>query len=123
MGLRMAFRAATTAAFVTTAFVTAASPALAQKQGGTLRVSHRDNPPSASIHDESTISVNQPFMAVFNNLVGFDPKERVNNPDHIVPDLPETWAWNDDNPHLPIKRAPRATGPDPNPSTPPTSTS
>ena len=35
---------------------TAAAPALAQKAGGTLRVTHRDNPPSASIHEEATIS-------------------------------------------------------------------
>jgi peptide/nickel transport system substrate-binding protein len=45
-----------------------AAPALAQKQGGTLRISHRDNPPSASIHEEATISTVLPFMAVFNNL-------------------------------------------------------
>ncbi|MDP1966202.1 MAG: peptide ABC transporter substrate-binding protein, partial [Reyranella sp.] len=56
------------------AFVTAASPALAQKQGGTLRVTHRDNPPSASIHEEATNSTIMPFMAVFNNLVMFDPR-------------------------------------------------
>ena len=63
MGMRVAILAATAAAFVM-----AASPALAQKQGGTLRISHRDNPPSASIHEESTISTVQPFMGVFNNL-------------------------------------------------------
>ena len=76
------------------AAVSVASPAFAQKQGGTLRISHRDNPPSASIHEESTISVNQPFMAVFNNLVFFDPNEKVNSPDKIVPDLAESWSWN-----------------------------
>jgi ABC-type transport system substrate-binding protein len=31
-------------------------------------------------------------MAVFNNLVFFDPKEKVNSPDHIVPDLAESWS-------------------------------
>ena len=81
----------------------AAVPALAQKQGGTLRISHRDNPPSASIHEESTITVNQPFMAVFNNLVFFDPNEKVNSPDHIVPELAESWAWNADNTKLTFK--------------------
>ena len=80
-----------------------AVPALAQKQGGTLRISHRDNPPSASILEESTITVNQPFMAVFNNLVFFDPKEKVNSPDHIVPELAESWAWNADNTKLTFK--------------------
>jgi len=103
MGSRLAFLAATAVAFVTGVFVTAASPALAQKQGGTLRISHRDNPPSASIHEESTISVNQPFMAVFNNLVFFDPKEKVNSPDHIVPDLAESWSYNADKTQLTFK--------------------
>ncbi len=103
MGLRKAFLAATTAACVTGVFVTAVSPAFAQKQGGTLRISHRDNPPSASIHEESTISVNQPFMAVFNNLVFFDPKEKVNSPDHIVPELAESWSYNGDNTQLTFK--------------------
>jgi peptide/nickel transport system substrate-binding protein len=103
MGLRVAIFAATAVAFVTAAFVTTAAPAFAQKQGGTLRISHRDNPPSASIHEESTISVNQPFMAVFNNLVFFDPKEKVNSPDKIVPDLAESWAYNADNTQLTFK--------------------
>ncbi|SKA11595.1 peptide/nickel transport system substrate-binding protein [Enhydrobacter aerosaccus] len=83
--------------------VTVASPSFAQKQGGTLRISHRDNPPSASIHEESTISVVQPFMAVFNNLVVFDPKEKVNSPDHIVGDLADSWSWSDDKTKLTFK--------------------
>jgi len=41
------------------------------KQGGILRVYHRDSPASASIHEEATYSVNVPFMPVFNNLVMF----------------------------------------------------
>ena len=77
--------------------------AAAQTQGGTLRISHRDNPPSASIHEESTISVNQPFMGVFNNLVVFDPKEKRNSPDHIVPDLAESWAWDESKTRLTFK--------------------
>src|SRR3979409_2686964 len=98
MRTRMALVAGT---FV--AFVMAAAPSFAQKQGGTLKISHRDNPPSASIHEESTISVNQPFMAVFNNLVLFDPNEKVNSPDHIVPDLAESWARNDEKTKLTFK--------------------
>ena len=43
-----------------------AGSALAQKAGGVLRVTHRDNPPSASIHEEATISTVMPFMAVYN---------------------------------------------------------
>ncbi|MGD9884258.1 MAG: ABC transporter substrate-binding protein [Reyranella sp.] len=80
-----------------------AAPSFAQKQGGTLKISHRDNPPSASIHDEASISVNQPFMAVFNNLVMFDPNQKVNTPDNIVPDLAESWSWNADKTRLTFK--------------------
>ena len=102
MGSRLAF-AVTSAVLLAGVSVTTASPALAQKQGGTLRISHRDNPPSASIHEESTISVVQPFMSVFNNLVVFDPKEKVNSPDHIVPDLAESWVWDASNTKLTFK--------------------
>jgi peptide/nickel transport system substrate-binding protein len=80
------------------AFVFAAAslalPALAQKQGGTLRVYHRDNLPSASIHEEATISTVQPFMGIFNNLVLFDQQKPINSVETIVPDLAESWAWD-----------------------------
>ena len=67
-------------AFATT---TLALPALAQKQGGTLHVYHRDNLPSASIHEEATISTVQPFMGIFNNLVVYDQQKPLNSPgDH-----------------------------------------
>ncbi|QQS14696.1 MAG: ABC transporter substrate-binding protein [Rhodospirillales bacterium] len=69
--------------------------ALAQKQGGTLRVSHRDNPPSASIHEEATISTVMPFMGLFNNLVLFDQTTKQNRLDGIVPDLATAWKWDD----------------------------
>ncbi|WIM11472.1 ABC transporter substrate-binding protein [Enhydrobacter sp.] len=98
----MRFRLALLAAGVA-GLVTAASPSFAQKQGGTLHISHRDNPPSASILEEATISTVQPFMAVFNNLVVFDPKEKINSPDHIVPDLAESWSWNSDKTQLTFK--------------------
>ena len=96
-------------AFVATslvAFGVAATPVLAQKTGGTLQISHRENPPSASIHEETTISVNQPFMAVFNNLVVFDPKEKVNSADKIVPELADSWAWDDSKTKLTFKLHP-----------------
>ncbi|MBL8674910.1 MAG: hypothetical protein JNL07_08500 [Rhodospirillales bacterium] len=72
----------------------AAVPALAQKHGGTLSIAHRDNPPSASIHEEATISVNMPFMPVFNNLLMFDPNEKINTVDKLTPELATSWAWN-----------------------------
>ncbi len=69
--------------------------AAAQKPGGTLRVTHRDNPPSASLLEEATISTVMPFMAVFNNLVVFDPDSPQNRLDKVVPELATSWAWSD----------------------------
>ena len=73
-----------------------ATPVLAQKQGGTLRITHRDSPASMSIHEEGTISVNAPMMSVFNNLVMFDQHVRQNSLDSIVPELAKSWRWSDD---------------------------
>ncbi|MBL0898968.1 MAG: hypothetical protein IBJ17_09775 [Reyranella sp.] len=95
MYTRLAFVAGSLAAFVAVS-----APAFAQKQGGTLRVSHRDNPPSASIHEEATISTNMPFMPVFNNLLMFDPKEKINSPDKLVPELAESWSYDPTNTKL-----------------------
>jgi hypothetical protein len=55
---------------------------------------HRDNLPSASIHEEATISTVMPFMSIFNNLVLYDQSKKLNTPDTIVPDLAESWAWD-----------------------------
>ena len=52
----------------------------AQKQGGVLRITHRDSPASMSIHEEGTISVVLPMMGVFNNLVVFDPHKPAEQP-------------------------------------------
>jgi peptide/nickel transport system substrate-binding protein len=78
----------------TAAICCAAAPALAQKSGGTLRIYHRDNLPSGSIHEEATISTVGPFMSVFNNLVLYDQQKKLNSPDSIVPELAESWAWD-----------------------------
>ena len=64
----------------------------AEKQGGILRIYHRDSPASASIHEEATYSVNVPFMAVFNNLVMYKQDVAQNSIDSIVPDLATNWA-------------------------------
>src|SRR5207244_11456393 len=66
------------------------------KQGGILRVYHRDSPGSASIHEGATYSINIPFMPVFNNLVVFKQDVAQNSVDSIVPDLAESWAWSSD---------------------------
>ena len=42
------------------------------KHGGILNIYHRETPPSLSIHEEATFSVNIPAMAIFNNLIVYD---------------------------------------------------
>src|SRR6266852_9223649 len=44
--------------------LSAATPVVAQKRGGTLRLYHNDNPPSTSLLEESTIASVTPFSAV-----------------------------------------------------------
>ena len=79
------------------------SPVAAQKQGGVLRIQHMDNPPSASIHEEATVSVAVPFMSLFNNLVMFDQHVPKNSLESIVPDLATSWAWQDGGTRLVFK--------------------
>ena len=62
------------------AVVASGSAASAQKMGGTLKIAHRDNPPSASIHEEATISTVMPFASIYNNLVLFDPRRTSRTP-------------------------------------------
>src|SRR5712675_2032896 len=73
------------------------------KQGGVLKVYHRDSPGSASIHEGATYSINVPFMPVFNNLVVFKQDVAQNSVDSIVPDLAESWAWSADQKTLTFK--------------------
>ncbi len=73
------------------------------KQGGILRIYHRDSPGSASIHEGATYSVNVPFMPIFNNLVIYKQDVAQNSMDSIVPDLAESWAWSADNKTLTFK--------------------
>ena len=91
------------AAATLAALIVAGAPAAAQKQGGTLKYYHRDNPPTASIHEEATVSTVNPFMAVFNNLVLFDQGKPSNSLETIVPDLAESWGWSADNKHITFK--------------------
>ncbi len=77
--------------------------ALAQKSGGVLKMYHRDNPPSASLHEEATNSTVVPFMSVFNNLVLFDQQKAQNSPQTIVPDLAKSWSWSADGKALTFK--------------------
>jgi peptide/nickel transport system substrate-binding protein len=91
----MSSRAGGTALAIVMAILISDGPAAAQKHGGTLRVYNSTNPPSASILEEVTIATVMPFMAVFNNLVLFDQSKAHNSIDGIVPDLAESWAWDD----------------------------
>ena len=75
----------------------------AQKSGGILKIQHMDTPPSASIHEEATVSVAVPFMAVFNNLVMFDQHVAKNSFESIVPDLATSWVWSEDGTKLAFK--------------------
>src|SRR5258706_1115209 len=68
-----------------------AVPALAQKQGGILRIQHFDSPASMSILEESTRAALQPMMAVFNNLVMYRQDVAQNSLQAIVPDLATGW--------------------------------
>ena len=60
--------------------VASSSVAFAQKSGGILKMYHRDNPPTLSIHESSTNSTVIPMMGVFNNLVVYDQKEGAEQP-------------------------------------------
>src|SRR5438094_10366918 len=80
-----------------------ASSSLAQKSGGVLKIQHMDTPPSASIHEEGTVSAVVPFMGLFNNLVMFDQNVARNSLESIVPDLATSWAWSDDGKRLAFK--------------------
>src|SRR6266849_1615818 len=83
--------------------MTIATAALAQKQGGILRVQHRDSPASMSILEEGTISAIMPMMGVFNNLVLFDQHVPQNRTESIVPDLATSWSWSEDGTELAFK--------------------
>ena len=74
--------------------------ALAQRSGGILRLYHRENPITASILEEANAATVVAFMPVFNNLVMFDPAVPQNTEESIVPDLAESWSWNDDRNEL-----------------------
>jgi peptide/nickel transport system substrate-binding protein len=73
----------------------ASNPALAEKQGGVLRVYHRDSPASMSILEEASISTVMPAMGVYNNLVLYDQHQRKNSLQSIIPDLATDWAWTE----------------------------
>src|SRR5712664_4688388 len=78
----------------------AGGPALAQKSGGVLRLSHFDSPASMSILEESTRAALQPAMHVFNNLVMYKQDVAQTSLQSVVPDLATGWSWNEDGTEL-----------------------
>ena len=80
-----------------------AGPALAQKQDGRLRMYLWDSPPSASIHEEATVSTTVPFMPVYNNLVLYDQHKQLNTMDTIRPERATSWTWDDTKTKLTFK--------------------
>jgi peptide/nickel transport system substrate-binding protein len=82
------------------AMALAAAPAMAQKRGGILRLSHFDSPASMSILEESTRATEQPMMGVFNNLVLYDQHVAQNSLDVVKPDLATGWSWGEDGKEL-----------------------
>ena len=85
------------------ALVCSSGLALAQKSGGVLKMYHRDNPPTLSIHESSTNSTVIPMMGVFNNLVVYDQTVAQNSEKSIVPELAKSWAWSADGKDLTFK--------------------
>ena len=85
------------------AMVLAPASGWSQKAGGVLKIQHMDTPPSASIHEEATVSVAVPFMALYNNLVVFDQNVAKNSFESIVPDLATSWSWSGDGKQLAFK--------------------
>ncbi len=66
------------------------------KTGGVLNAMHREDPPSLSIHEETTVSTNWPMMSCYNNLVLFNPLRGQESPATIIGELAERWEWRDD---------------------------
>src|SRR5262249_21589755 len=71
-----------------------ASSDRSQKRGGTSRIYNSSNPPSALPHEDATMAVVMPFMAVYNNLVRFDPAEPAQQFRYDHPELATTWEWD-----------------------------
>ena len=77
--------------------IIAASPALAQKQGGILRMYIWDNPPSASIHEEATVSTTTPVHAGLQQSGALRSAREAQQPrQHPARSSPTSWAWSDD---------------------------
>ena len=98
--MRSKLRVAAATASVMLIAISADGPALAQKPGGILRLSHFDSPASMSILEESTRAALQPMMGVFNNLVLYDQHIAQSSLVTVQPDLATSWSWSEDGTEL-----------------------
>ena len=94
--MRSIVRMGAAASALAAALICTSSVAFAQKSGGILKMYHRDNPPTLSIHETATNSTVIPIMGVMNNLVLFDQNKPQNSASGIVPDLAKSWKWSPD---------------------------
>jgi peptide/nickel transport system substrate-binding protein len=99
MATKFAALATAVLATLTIANAQAAEP----KHGGILKIYHRETPPSLSIHEEATFSVNVPAMGIYNNLIIYDQHKAQASLDTIEPELATSWAWSKDNLSLTFK--------------------
>jgi peptide/nickel transport system substrate-binding protein len=91
------------AATAVVAICLAADPALAQKHGGTLRVYISANPSSLSILEEVSFTTVMAAGPVFNGLVVFDPTKPIGSIDTVIPELAESWSWDENGTSLTFK--------------------
>jgi peptide/nickel transport system substrate-binding protein len=78
-------------------------PAAAQKHGGTLNVYISANPTSLSILEEVSFTTVMAAGPVFNGLVVFDPLKPVGGIDTVIPELAESWVWDESGTKLRFK--------------------
>jgi peptide/nickel transport system substrate-binding protein len=93
MAAKLTALAAVTLAVAAFTIAQAAEP----KHGGILKIYHRETPPSLSIHEEATFTVNVPAMPLFNNLVVYDQHKPQNSMGTITPELATSWEWSKDS--------------------------
>jgi peptide/nickel transport system substrate-binding protein len=91
------------AATAVVAICLAADPALAQKHGGTLRVYISANPSSLSILEEVSFTTVMAAGPMFNGLVVFDPTKPIGSIDTVIPELAESWSWDENGTSLTFK--------------------
>ncbi len=94
-------RAVAATAVLGSLFATGA--AMAEQRGGVLRAYHRENPASASVHEEASIATAMPFMGVFNNLFVYNQQAERNDPNDLTAELATEWRWNEDHTRLTLQ--------------------